>query len=145
MNSHHRRGKIARLPQSLRDLVNRLLADGAEYKQIIGELEKHREQWPPGITGFNKTNITQWRMGGYKEWLANNELREDRRADREQIFELLRDKSSSDIERAVPAVAQLKLFDLLFRTDTGELAEQVGQNPNQYSRMINSLSKLRKS
>src|SRR5687768_1655994 len=131
----HRRGKVARLPQELRELVNRRLADGKPYEQIIAELEKHRDQWPAGLTGFNKVNISQWRKGGYQEWLKEHELREERRAERQETFDFLRESGKDGVDKALPELAKHQLFNVLVGSDSHELAEKVGADPAQFARV----------
>ena len=140
----HRRGKVARLPQELREVVNRMLADGAEYKQVIAELEKRRDKWPAGITGFNKVNIHEWRHGGYKEWYAEQELRDERRAERQETFDFLRE-SGKDTGRAAQELAKLRLFDVMMNTDSRALADKASADPNHFVRAVNVLLKVRKS
>jgi hypothetical protein len=60
-----RTGKVACLPKDLRDLVNHMLDDNAQYQSIINELDKHRQRWPDGVDNFNENNISNWHTGGY--------------------------------------------------------------------------------
>ena len=61
---HRRRaGKIARLPQHVRDEVNNLLLDGLTYEDIIARLGPLGE-------GLNKDNLSRWRKADYQDWLA---------------------------------------------------------------------------
>src|SRR5438034_3005927 len=57
-----RTGKIARLPDEIREIVNTMLHDAAPYAAIISRLAEL------GYTGFLKQNISQWRNGGYQDW-----------------------------------------------------------------------------
>ncbi len=68
-----RKGKIARLPHSIREQVNQRLQDGHDAKSLIEwlspmpevqtVLEKHFENQP-----INAVNLTEWRQGGFREW-----------------------------------------------------------------------------
>src|SRR4051812_44355977 len=62
-----RNGKVARLPHATRLVINRMLDDGIMYKDIIARL---------GDPGADLTvhNLSNWRMGGYQDYL--NEQRE---------------------------------------------------------------------
>ena len=70
-----RNGKIARLPEALRQTINLLLLDGLTYEAIIarlGEQGKH----------LNYHNLKRWRQGGYQDWLITREA-----GDRSQLRE----------------------------------------------------------
>src|SRR5579859_7173151 len=71
-----RNGNVARLPKPLRDKVNSMILDGVPYPAIIqslGEDGKH----------LNCMNLTRWRKGGYKDWLAEQAFIERTRARQE--------------------------------------------------------------
>ena len=63
--SRTRVGKIARLPAETREQVNRMLYDGRTGQQIMSFLDTH------GTTDISDSNITQWRQGGYQDWLKS--------------------------------------------------------------------------
>src|SRR6266436_9802585 len=79
-----RNGKIARLPKETRDMINRMLDDGIPYHIIIDELGEAGE-------GLNTQNLTNWKQGGYQEWVKNQELIERTRAQTEHAIDLLRE------------------------------------------------------
>src|SRR5947207_11332427 len=62
-----RQGKVARLPNEVRNVVNIMLNDGCSYSTIVRRLA---ELGHPGITIHN---ISRWRKGGYEDWLASQE------------------------------------------------------------------------
>jgi len=61
------RGKVARLPVDVRNVVNQGMRDGKPQIEIIAELEGL------GFSGFFKSNLSQWRKGGYARWLEAQE------------------------------------------------------------------------
>ncbi len=74
MNST-RTGKIARLPKSIRDQINLRLQDGQTAKPILDWLNNLPEVQQVLHTlfdgrPFNPTNLSQWRRGGYRDWLT---------------------------------------------------------------------------
>src|SRR5436190_10705412 len=79
-----RNGKIARLPKETRDMLNRMLDDGLPYHVIIDELGEAGE-------GLNTQNLTNWKQGGYQEWVKNQELIARARAQTELAIDLLRE------------------------------------------------------
>ena len=67
-----RRGKIARLPQSIREQVNRRLENGVEGKQIVewlNGLPKVKAVMAAQFDGqpVNETNLSNWPRGGYHQ------------------------------------------------------------------------------
>jgi hypothetical protein len=75
-------GKIARLPHSLREEVNRRLLDGQGGPEILAWLNAHpeaavvlRESF--GGEPFNAENLSAWRLGGYRDWLARRDKSEN--------------------------------------------------------------------
>src|SRR5437667_11823763 len=68
-----RKGKIARLPNSIREQLNQRLQDGHDAKSLIKwlsplpevqtVLQTHFENHP-----INPVNLTEWRQGGFREW-----------------------------------------------------------------------------
>jgi len=63
-----RRGKIARLPLAIREMVNRRLENGVEGKQIVGwlnSLPKVRALLAAEFDGqpVNEPNLSHWKTG----------------------------------------------------------------------------------
>jgi len=73
-----RRGKIARLPQTIREQVNRRLDDGEQGKQIAGWLNTLPEVNQLMEAEFhsqpvNENNLSNWKLGGYVDWQAQQD------------------------------------------------------------------------
>ena len=73
-----RNGKIARLPKEIREQLNQRLDDGKQGKDLVSWLNSLPEVQSVLATLFggqaiNKHNLSQWRKGGYREWLAKQE------------------------------------------------------------------------
>jgi hypothetical protein len=76
--ARQRNGKIARLPHSLRKAVNQRLLDGETSGTILEWLNAQPEAikvWEAHFEGMpaNAENLSQWRIGGYADWLAERE------------------------------------------------------------------------
>lgn len=69
MSSRTRNGKIARLPFAVREEINRRLRDNASGPEILAWL--NAEHLQPGQEPFNAENLSNWRAGGFAEWLAD--------------------------------------------------------------------------
>ncbi len=68
-----RNGKIARLPDSIREQLNQRLQDGHVGKSLIDWLSHMPEVQSVLQTHFagrpiNAVNLTEWRQGGFREW-----------------------------------------------------------------------------
>jgi len=74
-----RTGKIARLPQGIREQLNKQLADGVpgawlvdwlnalpEVRQVLAEQFAGRE--------INEQNVSDWKQGGFADWQAQQEM-----------------------------------------------------------------------
>lgn len=73
-----RTGKIARCPLAVRDEVNRRLLDGQSGPKILAWLNAHADVLRVldeyfGEEPVTPQNLSEWRQGGYREWLARRE------------------------------------------------------------------------
>ncbi len=78
MNAGVRTGKIARLPQTIRDQLNRRLEDGGQGKTLaawLNSLPEVRAVLKEHFGGRNisEQNLSEWKQGGYRDW----QLRQD--------------------------------------------------------------------
>ena len=64
-----RNGKIARLPDKLRESTNLLLSDGLTYEAIIAKLGEDGKH-------LNYHNLKRWRQGGYQDWRREQQRNE---------------------------------------------------------------------
>lgn len=76
-----RKGKIARLPQEIRDRICLLMADGAPDSRILPALNADpvviaalAEYQGGGVKSrpeLTEGNLSEWRQGGYQDWLGD--------------------------------------------------------------------------
>ena len=76
-----RHGKIARLPHSIREQINRRLQNSDEGKEIIewvNTLPEVRAVVDGEFDGqpVSEVNLSNWRLGGYRDWEAQQEALE---------------------------------------------------------------------
>ena len=76
-----RRGKIARLPREVREQLNRRLADGEPGKPLVAWLNGLTEVQAVlaaefGGNAIREQNLSEWKQGGYQEWLSQQEALE---------------------------------------------------------------------
>jgi hypothetical protein len=74
-----RTGKIARLPRLIRDELNQRLDDGVEGKKLVrwlNRLPEVREVLREYFEGkaVTEQNLSDWKAGGFAEWLGRQEF-----------------------------------------------------------------------
>jgi len=111
-SSRVRRGKVARLPNQIRNLVNTMLNDGASYPAIVRRLAEL------GYPGFATFNICRWRKGGYEDWLAAQDKLDLEKLRAESTAEALKEfKDPSAFQDASERLAALNIFRALRELD----------------------------
>ena len=76
-----RNGKIARLPRSVREELNRRLHNGESGKNLVdwlNGLPKVQEVLADEFGGrpISEQNLSEWKQGGFEDWLRHQETRE---------------------------------------------------------------------
>jgi hypothetical protein len=70
-HKRQRNGKIARLPEAIRERINVMIEDGVRYRDIIKALAQ------PGSPALpypiSEMNLSNWRKGGHQEWLRRQQ------------------------------------------------------------------------
>ena len=102
-----RKGKLARLPQTIREQINLRLQDGAEAKQIaawLNTLPEVRSLLAKEFDGqpINEVNLSNWKLGGYRDWEAQQEALEAVRQFSSDAAELSRAVPGGQPGRAAP-------------------------------------------
>jgi hypothetical protein len=75
-----RNGKIARLPSSLRDELNRRVRGGEPGKNLVDWLNSQPAvqevlEKEFGGRAISEQNLSEWKQGGYEDWLRHQETR----------------------------------------------------------------------
>lgn len=136
--SNARTGKIARAPFEVRTQVNVMLRDGAPAKAVIDHLAS------AGIPGVNEQNVTNWRDGGYQDWLGQQSRLDEMAAKREFAMEIVKQNQGSQLHEATLHLAASQLYEALTDFDIGSLKELLADKPENYANIVNSLAKLSK-
>jgi hypothetical protein len=130
-----RTGKVARLSKEARDRVNVMILDGVPYREII-------ERLGPEGAGLNEQNLTNWKQGGYQDWLADQERNQALVLRRDSALSLLEKKAGATVQDAGRTIAAAQLYELLLCFDPGELAQAVRRKPELYFRLVAALARL---
>lgn len=136
--SNARTGKIARAPIEVRTRVNEMLRDGATAAAVIKYLESQ------DVFGINDQNVTNWRDGGYKDWLKQQERLEDMRFKREFAMQIVKQNQGSQLHEATLHLAASQLYETLTDFDLSRLKDLLDEKPENYAAVVNSLAKLSK-
>ncbi len=128
-------GKIASLPKEQRDLINRLLLDGATYEAIVQQMAEHS-------ISLNIQNIANWYQTGFQDYLAQLERLDFQRARYEAATDLLQETDTSRLPQAALQTAAAQIYDLLGHFTPAALVQNIADDPDKYTRIVNALSRL---
>lgn len=135
-----RQGKIARLPHRLRDQVNRRLLDGETSRTILQWLNAEDDAvavWESLFEGApaNPQNLSEWRNGGYKEWLQRRQRSENLKTLSSYAVDLA--KAGGNISDGAAAIAAGQLLEALETSATDEDAD--------LSKLVTAVTSLQKN
>jgi hypothetical protein len=122
------KGKIAQLPKEQRDIINRLLDDGATYKAVVREMDKH------GVS-LNGENISNWFNGPYQNHVQHQEWLAELRRARESAADLDELSSTPQFQANLLHLAMTEIFRALHEA-------QSKSDPSNYIRLFNTLARL---
>lgn len=121
-----RQGKIARLPHTLREEINRRLHNGETSGVILAWLNAKPEAiriWDAHFDGAPATpqNLSEWRLGGYKDWIAERESIENTKALASYAAEIAGAGGAlSSGLQAILAGRIMESFEVLLNADEGD-------------------------
>lgn len=118
-----RQGKIARLPHRLREQVNRRLLDGETSRTLLQWLNAQDdavEVWEALFEGApaNPQNLSEWRTGGYREWLQRRQKSENLKTLASYASDLA--KAGGSISDGAAAIAAGHVLEALENAATDE-------------------------
>ena len=136
--ARRRNGKIARLPEAIRQQLNQKLQDGLPYDEIIAWLS---DQGHPGIL---RMNLSRWAHGGLQDWLEDQQLLKERRDQYDWALDMAERKDDRTMLNAARQLNALHFFDAINRMDSVELSKMLDRRPEKFLTLLNSFSKHRK-
>ena len=137
------RGKIGRLPASLRDEINGLIHDNNPADEIIALLESK------GVAGVTPQNVSAWKKWGYDRWAKTQERLDgmaQKRAFSRQLIADAREEGGDALAEASDAASAMAvdaIVDVLEDFDTSSLKLMLATDPSKFADLVNSLSKIR--
>src|ERR1043166_124847 len=125
---HKRNGKVAKLPKAARDKINQWLDDGHTYPQIITDLGDDGKDLKPD-------HLSQWRKGGYQDYLLQQDWRAELSSLRESASELDELTPAHQLQETLIPLAPTEIFRAL------KHGTVKNDSPN-YIRLFNALARL---
>jgi hypothetical protein len=144
-----RTGKIARLPASIRTQLNERLDDGHEGPELLDwlnaltEVQEVLEQKFKGVP-VSKQNLSEWRQGGFQDWLLLRELCGEAEDLAEAADELAGPRPGVTVIDNVAAILATRLGSLLARWN-GEVDEKVEARAKFLNGLCRSVVRLQRS
>lgn len=136
--ANQRTGKIARAPFEVRTQVNEMLRDGRMYESIIKFLGEK------GIAGVNEQNLTNWKDGGFQDWLREQGRLSEMAAKREFALRIVQENEGSSIHEAGLQLAASQIFELLDGIDVPSMKEKLADDPENFSKIVSALARISK-
>jgi hypothetical protein len=142
-----RNGKIARLPAEVRREVNERLFDGQTGRSVarwLNTLPEVRTVMERDFEGANVTedNVSQWRQGGYAEWMGQREFM-DRARESEGFASEMSEAAGDLAENLLPVVTAR--YGILLAGWDGEPSEELEQKLKFLSRLSRWVIALQKA
>lgn len=111
-----RNGKVARLPHQIREQLNHRLSDGEPGNRLVewlNNLPEVRQVLARGFGGrqINEQNLSEWRQGGYQDWLKQQERRKLVRQLAEEAGELQEEAGGYEVSQHLAAVLGAELAE----------------------------------
>lgn len=142
-----RNGKIARLPKSIREDINHQLSNGVPGKHIVEWLNRDSKVLPILEAWFmdspiTEQNLSEWKKGGYQDWLRHQESLECAQTWKEQTNELNHVAGGLPISDQLSSTVALALGNLIRQkvTEGLETPEQI----QSFAVLMKELAELRK-
>ena len=135
-------GKIARLPQHLRTQLNERLADGELGCTLVPWLNEQREVQEVVAVHFGgrpitEQNLSEWKNGGYEEWMRHQEARAVAQSYLAESEELDDEVGEGSLVDRTSTIAALTLLQLLREA-------QAGKGPGRYKMVLEIIRELQR-
>jgi hypothetical protein len=132
--------KIAKLPKSLRDLINSCLDDALPAQEILDKLQASTN--PPLPYPISEKNLSDWRKTGYQRYLQQQERLALIESNREAAMEMVAANDTTTLPEATLQIITSQYFDFLGAFSTESLLQKLAEDPLKYSRFLNVFARL---
>ncbi len=143
-----RNGKIARLPREIRGQLNQRLERSEQSPQLLdwlNALPEVKELLQNHFAGvpISRQNLSEWRQGGFEEWLARRNLCEDARDVTELAGKMDDEKTQMVLADDVAQVLAAR-FGSLIANWNGEVDEKFEAKSRILNRLCRSVVQLQR-
>jgi hypothetical protein len=128
-------GKIARLPNALRDRINTMIRDCVPYKTIIKTLGKP-------VRHINERNFTNWKKHGHKHWLKEQEQIDLMHKASNLALAAATSNKAMVVHQASLHLVATQLKEALTDLNTESIREALQGDPENFTRIVNALARL---
>jgi hypothetical protein len=140
-----KQGKIARLPLEVRHELNIRLRDGNLAPEILpwlNGLATVRAVVQKHCAGaeVNPSNLSNWRLSGYRDWLARQEQLEEKRELAQFCFELA--ESGKNLLDGSASILGAKLMEVIEDIDVEAQRALLAEKPDTLVGLIRGLTQL---
>ncbi len=124
-----RNGKIARLPGGIRSELNARMENGEETESLLAwlnglpvaqEMLKAKFEGAP----LNKQNLSEWRLGGFREWQLRQEWLEQAKVLEDAVEEIDQEMEAQSLPRLLAGVLAVR-YAALLNGWNGEVDEKI--------------------
>ena len=136
-----RNGKVARLPLALREQINHMLDDGVPYKKIIAKLGQAGKH-------LNEDSISNWRLGGYQDYLKAQLVNDRARTQTEAAADVLRDTGHvgpAKLQQVCQEIALLQYLRTLMDHGDQLAQDSLKKNPAKMITLMNACCNMANS
>lgn len=136
-----RRGKIARLPFATREEINRRLLENEEARDLLAWL--NAEQKLSGASAITPQNLSEWRSGGFADWLEKRERVEKTKSLAEYCYRIA-DAGGGSMDLPA-AIAGGQLMEVLEAFDPQSLKTVLADKPDTWIGILEMVARLQRS
>jgi hypothetical protein len=138
---HARKGKIARLPFAIREQINQRLLDNQNYPAIIKFVNAECDL--RGSAMITDGNLSEWRAGGFADWLQDRDRIERTKHLSEYCLRMA--NAGGNSMNLPAAIAGGQLMEVLEGFDPAILKETLAEKPETWLGILEMISKLQRS
>jgi hypothetical protein len=128
-------GKIARLPNALRDRINTMIRDCVPYNTIIETLGKP-------VRHINERNFTNWKNHGYKQWLEQQEQIDLMQKASNLAIAAATSNKTMGVHQATIHLVATQLQEALAKLNTQSIRDSLESDPGNFAKLVNAIARF---
>ena len=137
-SKHSRKGKVARLPNEVRNSICMMMQDGLSSRAILQKLGADTH-------GLNQGNLSEWKLGGFLDWQRENQWQAELKAQQQFALQLLLTNDETKLPHVVLQIAATQVFQALRKVVPDNFTGKFDADASDYTRLLNSLARISRS